>query len=182
MPKGKAMLAGGAMASMYVVGRFAGAPVMGWLSDYFVKKRGMPRSVLMAGGLLATAVMFYGMTAIFPTPVVLVITGIVSGFFINFYALVAASAAEIWPIRTTGFVMGVLQTVGQLVGAVALSISGYLAVKPAGGGNFFHEFSGIWYQGIPVCAVAFVVALLLIKQERKAITARLARIESSASA
>lgn len=183
MPKEMAMIAGGVIASTYILGRFVGAPIMGWLSDYCVKKRGMPRSVLMAFGLIASGVVFCFLSTQYPSRLSLAIMCFSGGFFFNYYSLVAASAAEMWPIRTTGFVMGVLQTVGQLVGALSLSVSGYMAVKFAvAGGNFVTDFVGIWYQGIPVCAVAFLVSLYVIRQERKAVAKRLEQLASEGQA
>lgn len=125
----KAMVAGGAMATVYVVGRVFGTPLVGKLSDWMLKKNNTPRSVVIFVGLLLLGVMFYVYTTPIPSSFALGALAFFSGIVINIFPLINASAAEIWSIRTAGLSMGIINTVGQFAGALALSASGYMAVK-----------------------------------------------------
>jgi sugar phosphate permease len=172
MPAGKAMVAGGAMATVYVLGRVIGTPLVGKLSDVLLKKHQTPRSVVIFGGLLGIALMFYVYTTPIPSTLSLGILAFYSGIIINIFPLINASAAEIWSIRTAGFSMGIINTVGQFAGALALSASGYMAVKYSiKGGAFYTEFLGIWYLGIITSVLAAAAALYVIYREKQAVTA-----------
>jgi MFS family permease len=170
MPMGQAMVAGGAMATLYVMGRVVGTPLVGKLSDILLKRLNTPRSVVMMGGLLGIAAMFYAYTTPIGSAVWLGVLAFYSGIVVNIFPLVNASAAEIWSIRTAGFSMGIINTVGQLAGALALSVSGYMAVKySVKGGAFYTEFLGIWYLGIITSLLAASAALYVIYREKQAV-------------
>jgi sugar phosphate permease len=169
MSKEKAMVAGGAMATVYVLGRVFGTPLVGKLSDYLLKRNNTPRSVVILVGLLLIACMFYVYTTPIPTTFAMGALAFFSGIVINIFPLINASAAEIWSIRATGFSMGIINTVGQFAGAVALSASGYMAVKySVKGGAFYTEFLGIWYLGIITSLAAAVAAVYVIYREKQA--------------
>lgn len=168
----KAMVAGGAMATVYVLGRVFGTPMVGKLSDVLLKKYHQPRSVIIFAGLLLIALMFYVYTTPIPTTFSLGLLAFGSGIIINIFPLINASAAEIWSIRTAGFSMGIINTVGQFAGALALSASGYMAVKySVKGGAFYTEFLGIWYLGIITSILAAFAALYVIYREKQAVLA-----------
>lgn len=174
MSKEKAMVAGGVMATIYVLGRVFGTPLVGKLSDILLKRRNTPRSVIILVGLLLIAVMFYAYTTPIPSAFALGGLAFFSGIVINIFPLINASAAEIWSIRTAGFSMGIINTVGQFAGAMALSASGYMAVKYSiQGGAFYTEFLGIWYLGIITSILAAGAALYVIYREKRAVLTHL---------
>ena len=170
MPMGQAMVAGGAMATLYVMGRVVGTPLVGKLSDILLKRLNTPRSVVIMGGLLGIAAMFYAYTTPIGSAVWLGVLAFYSGIVVNIFPLVNATAAEIWSIRTAGFSMGIINTVGQFAGALALSASGYMAVNFSVKGGAFHtEFLGIWYLGIMTSVAAAAAALYVIYREKRAV-------------
>jgi sugar phosphate permease len=167
--KPHAIVAGGAMATLYVLGRTIGTPMVGKLSDVLLKKHGVPRAAVILVGLLGIAALFYALTATITSVFLLGFLYFLSGVLINIFPLINASAAEIWSSRTEGFSMGMINTVGQLAGAAALSASGFLAVKYSVAGGAFHtEFLGIWYLGIITSLSAAVAALYMVRREKKA--------------
>ena len=163
------MVAGGAMATVYVLGRVFGTPLVGKLSDHLLKRNNTPRSVVICVGLVLIAAMFYTYTTPIPTTFAMGALAFFSGIVINIFPLINASCAEIWSIRATGFSMGIINTVGQFAGALALSASGYMAVKYSiKGGAFYTEFLGIWYLGIITSIVAAIAAVYVIYREKRA--------------
>lgn len=169
-----AMVAGGAMATVYVLGRVIGTPIVGKLSDILLKKHGVPRSAIMCIGLVLISGMFYAYTTPIPSSLLLGVLAFISGIIINIFPLINASAAEIWSIRTVGFSMGIINTVGQFAGAMALSASGYMAVKYSiKGGAFYTEFLGIWYLGIITSICAALVGIYVIYREKNAVVKNL---------
>jgi MFS transporter, OPA family, sugar phosphate sensor protein UhpC len=174
MSKEKAMVAGGVMATIYVLGRVFGTPLVGKLSDVLLKKYAVPRSVISFTGLLLMAAMFYAYTIAIPSSFWLGLLAFISGVLINIFPLINASAAEIWSIRAAGFSMGIINTVGQFAGAMALSVSGYMAVRySVAGGAFYTEFRGIWYLGILTSIAAAAAGLYVIYREKRAVVAHL---------
>lgn len=167
MSKGEAMVAGGAIASMYVVGRYIGAPLSGFLSDYLLKKYMVPRTAVLFVGLIIATGLFAGFAFITPNKFTLGLLTFLCGMIFNFYSLVNACAAELWSVRGAGFSMGIINTIAQLLGAVTLSASGFVAVKFAvKGGAFYTEYTGIWYCGIGIMALAALITIYMIKVER----------------
>jgi sugar phosphate permease len=179
MSKEKAMVAGGAMATIYVLGRVFGTPFVGKLSDLLLKKHGVPRSVVTCVGLFLLTGMFFTYTTAISNAVWLGVLAFVSGVLINIFPLINASAAEIWSIRSAGFSMGIINTVGQFAGAIALSASGFMAVKYSiKGGAFYTEFLGIWYLGIITSILAGLAAVYIIYREKHALSNHLSANES----
>jgi sugar phosphate permease len=176
MSKGTAIVAGGAMATVYVLGRVIGTPLVGKLSDVLLKKYAIPRAVVIFVGLLGIAGLFYGFTTPIATVFLLGVLSFLSGVLINIFPLINASAAEIWSIRTAGFSMGIINTVGQFAGAIALSASGFMAVRYSIAGGAFHtEFLGIWYLGILTSVGAAAAALYVIYREKNAVAKQFAQ-------
>jgi sugar phosphate permease len=181
MSKPNAIVAGGAVATIYVLGRVIGTPLVGKLSDVLLKKHGIPRALVIFAGLLGTAVLFYAFTTPIATVFLLGLLSFLSGAVINIFPLINASAAEIWSCRAEGFSMGIINTVGQFAGAAALSASGFLAVKYAIAGGAFHtEFVGIWYLGILTSLAAAVAALYMVHREKHAIARNIQAAETAA--
>jgi sugar phosphate permease len=176
MAKGPAIVAGGAMATVYVLGRVIGTPLVGKLSDVLLKKFAIPRAVVILAGLLGIAALFYGFTTPLETVFALGVLSFLSGILINIFPLINASAAEIWSIRTAGFSMGIINTIGQFAGAIALSASGFMAVKYSVAGGAFHtEFLGIWYLGILTSIFAAAAAIYVIYREKNAVAKQFAK-------
>jgi sugar phosphate permease len=180
MAKGSAIVAGGAMATAYVLGRVVGTPLVGRLSDVLLKKFAITRSSVIFAGLLGVAACFYAFTMPIPSAFLLALLSFCSGVLINIFPLVNASAAEIWSIRTAGFAMGIINMVGQFAGAVALSASGFMAVRfSVKGGAFYTEFLGIWYLGVITSLCAAAAAFLVIYRERNAVAKQFAQKASA---
>jgi sugar phosphate permease len=176
MAKGPAIVAGGAMATVYVLGRVIGTPLVGNLSDVLLKKFAIPRAVVILAGLVGIAALFYGFTTPLATVFSLGVLSFLSGILINIFPLINASAAEIWSIRTAGFSMGLINTIGQFAGAIALSASGFMAVKySVVGGAFYTEFLGIWYLGILTSICAAAAALYVVYREKNAVAKQFAK-------
>jgi sugar phosphate permease len=172
MTKERAMVAGGAMATIYVLGRVFGTPLVGKFSDILLKKYAVPRSVVSFTGLVLMAGLFYAYTLPIPNSFWLGVVALVSGILINIFPLINASAAEIWSIRSAGFSMGIINTIGQFAGAIALSMSGYMAVRySVAGGAFYTEFRGIWYLGILTSIACAAAGLYVIYREKRAVLA-----------
>ena len=168
MNKGEAMVAGGAIATMYVVGRYIGSPISGIVCDYLLKKRGVPRTFVLFIGLVAAVILFVLFVVVAPNKFTLSALAFFCGVVFNFYSLVNACAAEFWSIKGAGFSMGIVNTIGQLTGAISLSVSGFAAVRFAVQGGAFHtEYTGIWYCGVVVTIVAALVTYYLSKHERE---------------
>jgi sugar phosphate permease len=176
MAKGPAIVAGGAMATVYVLGRVVGTPLVGKLSDVLLKRFAIPRAVVIFVGLVGIAALFYGFTTPLASVFSLGALSFLSGILINIFPLINASAAEIWSIRTAGFSMGIINTIGQFAGAVALSASGFMAVRYSIPGGAFHtEFLGIWYLGILTSICAATAALYVIYREKNAVASQFAK-------
>ncbi|SDB97850.1 Sugar phosphate permease [Cupriavidus sp. YR651] len=166
MSKESAIIAGGFMATLYVLGRVFGTPVVGKISDRLLK-RNIPRSVVIGIGLLMIAALFFLFTLRIPTPFLLMVLSFVSGVAINIFPLISASAAEIWSVRSAGFTMGIINTVGQFAGAMALSVSGFMAVKfSVSGGSYETEFLGIWYLGIATSIFGALASVYVVMREK----------------
>lgn len=169
LSKDAAIMAGGAMATLYVLGRVFGTPFVGKLSDFGLK-RGIPRSVIIGGGLVCIGLLFYLYTTNVPNTFMLGLLAFVSGVIINIFPLINASCAELWSVKAAGFSMGIINSVGQLAGALALSVSGYMAVHYSiKGGAFYTEFQGIWYLGIITSAIGAAATLYVIYKEKQAL-------------
>jgi Sugar phosphate permease len=169
MSKEMALIAGGGMATMYVLGRVFGTPVVGWISDRLLKHN-IPRSAVIGVGLLLIALVFYFFTLHIPNSFTLALLSFFAGIVINIFPLINASAAEIWSVRSTGFSMGIINMVGQFAGALALSVSGFMAAKYSIPGGAFHtEFLGIWYLGIITSILGAFATLYIVIRERRTV-------------
>ncbi len=173
MGKAAAIIAGGGMASIYVIGRVFGTPAVGWISDRLLK-RNIPRAVVICAGLVLIALMFFLFTLRIPNAFLLGALALFAGVVINIFPLINASAAEIWSVRSAGFTMGIINMVGQIAGASALSVSGFMAAKYAiAGGGFHTEFMGIWYVGIITSILGALATLYVVYRERRSVGAKI---------
>ena len=170
--KEAAIIAGGGMASMYVLGRVFGTPGAGWLSDWLLK-RGIPRAAVIGSGLVLIGLVFFLFTLHIPNTITLGLLSFFAGSVINIFPLVNASAAEIWSVRSAGFTMGIINMVGQFAGATALGVSGYMAAKySVKGGAFYTEFLGIWYLGIGTSILGALATVYVMYRERRSVVAK----------
>lgn len=168
MSKEMAIVAGGAMATLYVLGRVFGTPFVGKISDYLLKKYEIPRSVIIGAGLVGIGGLFFLFTTNIPNHFMLGLLAFTSGVVINIFPLINASCAELWSVKAAGFSMGIINTVGQFAGALALSASGFMAVRfSIKGGAFYTEFQGIWYLGIITSIFGALATLYVIRKEKQ---------------
>ena len=171
MSKAEAMIAGGAMASLYVAGRITGPPFIGKLSDWLLTKYDVPRAAILVVSFSITLVCVFFLTTQFSSPVLLGIVAYILGVSINLLSILNTVIAETWSIKTSGTLNGVVNTITQLIGATALSYSGYMAVKFAvKGGGFNLEYQGIWFlvMGSVVIAILSSLFTLYYNKKRKA--------------
>ena len=161
MPLGKAVVAGGALSTLYLLGRLVGVPVVGFISDR-VLVRGISRSSLAIGLLLLSAALFQIMPLGIRSTAVLGVIAFLMGISINSYPLVTTAVSETFGSQRTSSVMGFLNTFAQLSGATALLISGYLGIALSSvPGNTLEEYRGIWLVGIIGCVGAAATGILL---------------------
>lgn len=180
MSKEAAIIAGGGMASIYVIGRVVGTPVVGWISDKLLK-HGYPRAAVIGAGLVLIGLTFFLFTQHIPNTLMLGALAFFAGVVINIFPLVNASAAEIWSVRSAGFTMGIINMVGQFAGAIALSVSGFMAAKySVAGGAFYTEFLGIWYLGIITSFLGALATVYMIYRERRTVLEKVAKVTKEA--
>ena len=76
------------------------------------------------------------------------------GITLHAFPVLNAVVAERWGIDKTGVSLGWINTMGQLAGAIALSVSGYVGmVASMDSSSPLSEFTGIWYLGIACCVL-----------------------------
>lgn len=169
MTKEQAMVAGGAMATMYVAGRIIGTPLVGKFSDYLLSRYRVPRTVILLGIHCLILLCLFCFTRSLPNPFVIGVLCFFTGVFINMFPLVNAAAAEIWSIKTGGLLMGLINTVGQFIGATALTFSGFMAVRFAvAGAGYSSEFRGIWFLAMIFSGVSILASLYMVFKARHA--------------
>jgi sugar phosphate permease len=161
MTLGRAVVAGGALSTMYLAGRLIGGPIMGFASDRLLA-RGISRKTLAIGFLLLSAVLFQMMPLGMRSTVALGGIAFLMGISINMYPLITTAVSETFGAQRTSSVMGFLNTFAQLSGATALAISGYLGIAlNSAPGNTLEEYRGIWLVGFIGCVGAAVVGMVL---------------------
>lgn len=174
MAKGAAVVAGGAIATAYVLGRVFGSPAIAQVSDVLLRWYGIPRTVVMAACQFSGIVFFFLLTLHIPSAVLIGILAFACGSTFNTFPLVNSTLAEMLTVKAAGFSMAVVNTVGQLGAATALLASGFMAEHFSVKGGAFHlNFVGIWYLGILIAIVGLIAALSQIGPERRAIKAKL---------
>jgi len=153
-----AVVAGGILvtAGYSILGRGLCVPILGRVSDAFLR-RGKSRTPLAIASLAMTVASFQ-LLSTGPREVWLLwLVAILLGTTVNTFTLIVADASEAYGPEKTGSVSSFMNTVGQLMGATALALSGYLGVGlSAGSSESLNEYRGIWLSGM-----AGVVALTL---------------------
>jgi sugar phosphate permease len=151
-----AVLAGGMIGMVYVLGHVGGSPMIGLLSDHLLA-RGISRAAVATVGLAASALAFGLLTVPMPSPLIFGGVALLIGVALHMFPLINAAAAERWGAQQAGESLGWINFVGQLAGAVSLSVSGYLGVKLAGQpGNPLAEYVGIWSLGAASCVLGAI--------------------------
>ncbi|HWR29404.1 MAG TPA: MFS transporter, partial [Negativicutes bacterium] len=166
--KAEAVVAGGVIGTIYVIGRLIGNPLLGKLSDFLMTRFTIPRLMVVAVIHTITFIGLVIMTMPIPSVVILSVLAFIFGFSTNSYALVGTATAEIWSLKASNFTMAFQNTLGQLVGATVLSMSGFMAIKFAVKGAGVHsEYQGIWYLGMIFMVIAIFASLYGAKREKK---------------
>lgn len=152
-----AILAGGTLGLLYVIGHVSGSPVAGGLSDRIIRYPVSRIGVASTGLALSAAVL--GILAVsIPKPWMLGIIAFLLGITLHLSPLINAAVAERWGVLRAGESLGWINMTGQIVGALGLSVSGYLGLAMAGeGGSPIQEYAGIWWLAAVVCAIGAVM-------------------------
>lgn len=168
MSKPEAILAGSIGVTMYIAGRLIGTPIVGRASDYLLEKYNFSRNSMIAWIMAFSVAMFYAFTYPMPSILFFATLSFLSGVLVTAFPIINAMCAETWSIGAAGFNNALMNTIGQLIAATVLAMSGFWAVKySVKGGSYWMEFAGIWYLGILVFSLAFVAAIIIVFQERK---------------
>ena len=181
MPKAQAVIAGGAIATAYVLGRVIGSPAIAQLCDMLLRSFGVPRTVVMAACQASGILFFFLLTLHIPSAFLIIILSFACGSTFNVFPLVNSTLAEMFSVKAAGFSMALVNTFGQLGAATALLASGFMAEMFSVKGGAFHlNFVGIWYLGILTAVIGLVAALSQIGPERRAIADKLAIAKAAA--
>jgi MFS family permease len=158
-----AVVAGGVFATaLYsLCGRGLCLPIAGRLSDALVA-RGVSRTSIVIAWLVLAVVIFQMLSMQVTALWLLAPMAVLLGTSVNCFTLVTASVSETYGSERTASVTGFINMVGQLVGATALAVSGYLGMAMgAGNDNSLAEYQGVWLAGmIPVALAAAIGAAI----------------------
>jgi nitrate/nitrite transporter NarK len=163
MSLNEAVVTAGLLATVLysLLGRGLCTPVLGRISDGLLK-RGPSTSLgtgargrLVIASLVVTVISFQLMAMGVTSIPVLAMLAVLMGLTVNSFTLVIAEASEFYGAEKTGSVSSFMNMVGQLLGATALAVSGYIGVGLNGGAkDSLADYEGIWLSGI-----AWIVAL-----------------------
>jgi MFS transporter, OPA family, sugar phosphate sensor protein UhpC len=161
-----AVIAGGALSTLYLAGRFFGCPITGFVSDRLLA-RGISRTALGIGFVLVTGALFQTMPVGIHSTVALGFIAFGMGVSINMYPLITTAVSEALGEQRTSSIMGFVNMVAQLGGASALLLSGYLGIALSSNpGNALAEYRGIWLVGLTCCAATAAGGIVLSLWER----------------
>ncbi len=157
----EAVVSGGLLAlfAYSLVGRAAGCPLAGRMSDVLAR-RGVSRTVVLIGWLVLATVLFQllstGVTAIWA----LVIIAVLLGTSVNLFALIPAAISDTFGRQRTASLSSFANTMAQLSGATALAVSGYVGISlSAAPGNALAEYRGIWLSAVVGMTVMTVLSI-----------------------
>jgi sugar phosphate permease len=154
-----AVLAGGMIGMCYVLGHVGGSPLVGHLSDRLLTL-GFTRVSVAAAGLAISALAFVLLMVPMPSPWIFGGLAVLIGVALHTFPLINAATAERWGVRRAGESLGWINLVGQLAGAVSLSISGYVGMSAARPGSPLSEYDGIWLLGASSCVTGVLAGWL----------------------
>ena len=149
----ESVIAGGVIGTVYTVGHVFGSPVLGKISDVFMG-RGLSRFTF-ASIILGLGAASVGCLALpFASPWMLGGVALLLGVTLHAFPILNAAVADRWGEFRTGQALGWVNMLGQLAGAVALSISGYLAEAwSSGSASIAAGYAGIWYFAALACVI-----------------------------
>ena len=160
-PLNEAVVAGGVLAlvAYSLIGRAAGCPLAGRLSDFCVR-HGISRTAVLISwlvlGMALLQVLSMGVTAIWA----LAIIAALLGTSVNLFSLVPAAISDTFGPQRTASLSSFANTMAQLSGATALAVSGYVGISlNAQPGNAITEYRGIWLSGVVGMAVMAALAI-----------------------
>lgn len=159
-----AVIAGGEITVLYVLGHVFGSPLIGRLSDVLLK-RGISRVLVAASGLAVSMLLFVLLATAAVSPWLLGAMALTIGVSLHTFPVINAAAAERWSVRRAGESLGWINMVGQMAGAISLSVSGYVGMAAAVGstgirGDSLTEYAGIWYLGAASSGIGALVGWL----------------------
>ncbi|MFC6259717.1 MFS transporter [Levilactobacillus fujinensis] len=161
--KSKAVVFGGLLSTIYVLGRAIGTPIVGIVSDHLIK-RGIPRTLIVF--VVQFLMIFMYAAYIIQIHSVIYLGGLafVTGILINLVSMMNTIGSEYWSSDIYGTLVGLANMVGQFIGAGMLAISGFMAIyfKSVGTG-FYTQFNGIWITGIIYTIITTTLAFLFLK-------------------
>jgi MFS family permease len=159
-PLNEAVVAGGVLAlvAYSLIGRAAGCPLAGRLSDLCVRW-GVSRTAVLIGwlvvGMALLQILSMGVTTIWALAVIAALLGT----SVNLFSLVPAAISDTFGTQRTASFASFCNTMAQLSGATALAVSGYVGISlNAQPGNTLAEYRGIWLSGVVGMAVMGVLA------------------------
>jgi sugar phosphate permease len=155
-----AAVTGGLLSTFYLAGRMIGVPVAGFVSDRLIG-HGVSRKSIAVGFLFLTVVLLRMMPLGIQSTSVLGGIAFLLGVSVNMYPLITTAMSETFGAQRTSSAMGVLNTVAQFSGALALSVSGYLGIALSTTGRALDEYRGIWLVGITGCLFTAGLGLVL---------------------
>ena len=148
-----AVMMGGMIGLLYTLGHVAGSPVVGRFSDRLLG-RGVNRIAIATLGLGVSGFMIGFLTLASLSPWILGSVALLLGITLHAFPVLNAVVAERWGIEKTGVSLGWINMMGQLAGAMALLVSGYVGMALSADINSpLSEFTGIWYLAMACCAV-----------------------------
>ena len=149
----EAVIAGGVIGTVYTVGHVFGSPVLGKISDYVIGL-GLSRFACAALVLGLGAVSVSCLAFPLASPWMLGVVALLLGITLHAFPILNAAVADRWGEQRTGPSLGWINMVGQLAGAVALSVSGYLGEAwGLGSTGTASGYAGIWYFAALACVM-----------------------------
>jgi sugar phosphate permease len=148
-----AVIAGGVIGTVYTVGHVAGSPFLGKMSDRllaFGVSRFQCAAVVLGLGAISVSCLTLPMGSSWMLGGVALLLGVT----LHAFPIVNAAVSDRWGGHRTGHALGWINMVGQLAGAVALSVSGYVGMAWASGSmGTVAEYAGIWYLAAAACVI-----------------------------
>ncbi len=151
-----AIMIGGLIGMFYTIGHIGGSPLVGRLSDRLLSI-GVNRMTISTIGIGLGGVAIGLLTVPLSSVWMLAVIAMILGVVLHTFPVVNAMVAERWGTMHTGKNLGWVNMSGQLAGAVALSISGYVGMGFSSDPNTpLNEYTGIWYLAMACCAVGAI--------------------------
>lgn len=146
-----AVIAGGVIGTIYTVGHIGGSPLLGKISDYLLchgVSRFLCAAVVLGFGALSVSGLALPLSSFWMLGGLAFLLGIT----LHAFPILNAAVADRWGGHQTGQSLGWINMVGQLAGAVALSVSGYVGMAWASGATgTIDGYAGIWYLAAVSC-------------------------------